>query len=187
MNTAQNKNILIYVALAILVTIGVSVWVHESHKKQRLEQIAIAERKRLDEEQAKQLERDQLAANALAEQQRIRNQFEADDKVLADLGQRWSDAYQLCTQTSRIALSTPMASLQQLKREAIALQLGPCMTNARNELVLSMGKTIEAFLVFMGESKSDTSALFNAAKTQLDSYLDRRRSCKQEVDKLTST
>jgi len=75
------------------------------------------------------------------------------------LYRRWADAERLAFSTARIALATPIASLQALKREAEALEIHECLARAKDALNVLIGKSNEAVLRFAAQEEV-TSMLY---------------------------
>ena len=74
-------------------------------------------------------------------------------KPILDLYRRWADAERLALSTSRVSLAGPAASLQALQREAEAMQVPACLSNARKSLVELVSKSSEAILQFLGKEE----------------------------------
>lgn len=68
---------------------------------------------------------------------------------LISLYRRWIDAERLAGATGRIALSTPVASMQALQREAEATRVAACVVKAKENLVKLIGGSVEAYIQFM--------------------------------------
>ena len=84
-----------------------------------------------------------------------KNPFEAKDKgvdQLNNIESRWEDAYTLASSTSRIALATPVSSLQDIKRDLAQVELSECLSPAREALGAYMDSHINNFLKFMSDS-----------------------------------
>jgi hypothetical protein len=99
----------------------------------------------------------------VAQQQEEFNRAQADaeaksayDRAVAslnDIHARFTDTKRIAGATSRIALSGPVASLQALSREAKALDLPPCLADARESLALAIDQSVEGSLMFMTNEK----------------------------------
>lgn len=68
---------------------------------------------------------------------------------LLELYRRWVDAEVLAASTSRIALSGPVAALQDLKRQAGALGVVPCLAEVKTKLTQLVARSADAYLSFM--------------------------------------
>ena len=78
-----------------------------------------------------------------------KNPFEAKDKgvdQLNNIESRWEDAYTLASSTSRIALATPVSSLQDIKRDLAQVELSECLSPAREALGAYVDSHINNFL-----------------------------------------
>ncbi len=67
--------------------------------------------------------------------------------------EKWDDAIALASNTSRGDLSGPIASLQEIKREAGDLDAPACSENVGESLVTLMESFIEGFLSFMADEE----------------------------------
>jgi hypothetical protein len=76
------------------------------------------------------------------------------NKQLQDITQKWNDAVKIASSTSRIALSQPVAKLQEIRREAEMVKVPGRMTDCYGHLLKHMYLTIESFLSFMQDSGS---------------------------------
>lgn len=65
---------------------------------------------------------------------------------------RWNDALSLAGSTPRVALSGPVAKLQDLKREAEKQRVSGCLVEPTVELVGAMDLIIAGFLDFMANT-----------------------------------
>ena len=83
------------------------------------------------------------------------------DKLML-IANRWDDANKLANSTPRMALASPLASLQSIKQDAQNAELPACMQYAQNDLVQMMDHTITGYIKFMGQ---DTDA---AVSSQFD-------------------
>jgi hypothetical protein len=86
-----------------------------------------------------------------------KNPFEAKDKGVENLNnieKRWEDAYTLASSTARIALPTPIANLQDIKRDLANVELSECLNPARDALNSYMDTQINTFLEFMADKDS---------------------------------
>lgn len=86
-----------------------------------------------------------------------KNPFEPKDKGVENLNnieKRWEDAYTLASSTARIALPTPIANLQDIKRDLANVELSECLNPARDALNSYMDTQINTFLEFMADKDS---------------------------------
>jgi len=75
-------------------------------------------------------------------------------KQLQDITQKWNDAVKIASSTSRIALSQPVAKLQEIRREAEMIEVPGRMKDCYGHLLKHMYLTIESFLSFMQNKES---------------------------------
>lgn len=83
----------------------------------------------------------------------------------------WDDASKLANSTPRNALAPQISVLQDLHRQANALEVPTCLENAKSYLALGMDKTVNAFLDFLGQ-KPDAlvTADFNDANQEFKTF-----------------
>lgn len=63
--------------------------------------------------------------------------------------ERWEDADELAAGTARIALSGPVGTLQEVRREVTALAAPPCSESIKESLAVYMDTQIDSYLSFM--------------------------------------
>lgn len=68
-----------------------------------------------------------------------------------ELVERFQDADKLAGSTARIALSGPIAQLQEIKREASDLDAPNCALEVKERLIRYMENTIDSYLTFMAD------------------------------------
>lgn len=98
-------------------------------------------------------------------------------KELLAIEQKWQDGIQLAGATSRIALSTPVANLQSVKRELAGVQVGKCLQKAKGELDEHMSLMIKAFVQFMSKEESSSNSTIEEGMEKLKSYRASRDLC----------
>lgn len=131
-------------------------------------------------EQAREAERAALERR-LADEKAQKDVLTVSSKAVDALLARWDDAVKLAGTTSRIALPTQVAALQDIRRDASALTVPPCMDPAKVHLVNSMQATIDAFMAFMrndmklGEVFAQEK--FDEARIAFAAFKDSRLSC----------
>lgn len=69
------------------------------------------------------------------------------------LYRRWADGERLALATGRIALSAPVATLQAVQREAEALQVHRCVSDAQRHLVALTSTSVSTLIQFMGKDE----------------------------------
>ena len=177
----QRQNGSVWIILLVLVVLVVGSWQYSAYKSEQKRIAQEAARQRV-EEQRREAERQQLERR-LAEEKRQRDALTSANKALDDLLGRWEDAVKVAGTTGRIALSGPVTTLQNLRRETEQLTVSPCLDQPKSLLVQSMGSTIEGFLTFMrNELKiGDTLAQidFDAAGKHMAAFRAARANCPQ--------
>lgn len=74
-------------------------------------------------------------------------------KPLLAVYRRWVDAERLATSTGRIALAGPVASMQAVQRDAEALSVPACLSDARRALVDLTSQSTTALIEFMRKNE----------------------------------
>jgi hypothetical protein len=178
MRTRQEQGS-VWVILVVLVAVVVGSWQYSEYRaaqKRRVaaEALAQAEQRKRDEER---VELEKRLAQEKQQQDALTEANKALDLVLA----RWSDASKIAGTTGRIALAAPVATLQEVRREAEALSVSPCMDAAKELLVSSMQHTIDGFITFMRNENryGDTLAQpsFEEAAKQFAAFKIARAEC----------
>lgn len=140
------------ILVIIIVVIGGVSW--KSHQKQQAEAVAKA---------AVEKERGEIR------------------KSIADLQgvfEKWEDAEKLASSAPRISLATPVASLQEVKRQTAALNIAPCLEPAKAALVEGMSFRIDAYVSFMQQrSLADDIA---ASVAKFDEFSRLTQACKEK-------
>lgn len=118
-----------------------------------------------------------------------KNPFESKDKgadKLSEIEKRWDDANNLAAATSRIALPTPIANLQNIKNQLDAIEVSECLTPAKKALYEAMDLNIDSFLMFMRNDGNETDYLLKQieSRKKLTQYIDLKEKC---VDEKKST
>ncbi len=91
---------------------------------------------------------------------------EAVAENLNEIAERWDDALDVASSTSRIALSGPVGDLQEIRRETRQQDWPECAQAAQQELVEMMDEMIKGFIAFMGqESESEVQEYFEKAES----------------------
>lgn len=123
-----------------------------------------------------------------------KNPFEAKDKGIEQLNnieKEWDDAVNLASSTARIALPTPVANLQSIKRNSETIEVGECLKPVKKILNHYMGMKINTFLKFMAENESTKEEqILEKAKISktFKEYLVSKSKCTGEINpKLEST
>lgn len=173
----------IFLILLAVVVLMAAAGMYRSHQKEQQQKAAeqaasetqrAAEQKKRDEERAALQER-------LAQEQKQKDELSNSLKAVDSTHERWIDAVKVAQSTSRIALSTPVAALQSIRRETQELTVPPCMDDAKTTLLSSMDLTIEGFFTFM-TNKGDIGSLLagellRKGAEQLTSFAEQRKHC----------
>lgn len=81
----------------------------------------------------------------------------------------WSDAATVARNTGRLALSGPVATLQEIRRRAVALDVPPCVAGAHRALIAGMNATLEGFVAFMAQADAArVNAAFDQARVAFE-------------------
>lgn len=99
---------------------------------------------------AKKAEEEAFLKRQKEEQER--QLLEKATKDLERLHSRWKDASTLASSTARIAMATPVASLQAIRRETVEMVVPACLDSSKEALLLGMDKEIEGYVVFMQDA-----------------------------------
>lgn len=78
-------------------------------------------------------------------------------EAMQSLGQRWADATRLASVSPRASLPGTIATMQQIVRELIGLDLPPCLAGAREIAVRGASTHVDAYLLFMAASKDEAT------------------------------
>ncbi len=180
------KTLIIILALVVA---GVGAAIYQNETRRTAQQQAAqreadqakaneeAQRKANESRAAQEREAMQKAAEAAKSNDILANALKAADEVYV----RWQDAATIASSTSRMALSTSIASLQVVKRDAAALTVPPCLSAGKTELLKGMELTVEGYLEFLANTAKLGSVMalskFEAAKPHFDNYLADRKLC----------
>lgn len=80
------------------------------------------------------------------------------DDEMREVLTKWDDAKKIAASTSRMSLATPLATLQEIKRDTEALTVPACVQKTHDLLGVSMGYTIDGYLSFL---RSDGDEIVN--------------------------
>lgn len=183
----QGGKTLIIILVLVVAGVGAAIYKNETRRtaQQKAAQLEAdqvrakeeAQRRANESRAAQEREAMQKAADAAKSNDILANALKAADDIYV----RWQDAATIASNTSRMALSTPIASLQTVKRDAAALSVPPCLAAGKNELLKGMELTVEGYLEFLANTAKlgNVMALskFEAAKPHFDSYLADRKLC----------
>lgn len=103
-----------------------------------------------------------LNGNSKASKQKYIRQIHA-------ITEKWDDAFNVASSSSRIALSQPVARLQEIKGAAKILKISAEMQDCHQHLLGYMDGTIEGFLSFM--QNSDSKYDFSSAQKEKENWM----------------
>ena len=159
-----------YLLIGILaVIIGAFYFMSESNKAdaERLKQAEIAHQQKLESERAAELDQ-QLGGTAIKEETikkvvdaKLTKNPEVTPQQASELNKiisEWMDAATVAGATSRIALSQPVAKMQEIKRNISSKKYQGCAESTRLLYVDAMTTNIDAYLTFMRGSEHELEA-----------------------------
>lgn len=185
MGRGRERGRVLVVVLAVLVlAIGAAIYKNESRKTAALEAVqraaAAAKQAELQQQQAR-ADAERAALVKAQDEAKTKDALAQAFKAVDDLYVRWQDASTVAGTTSRIALSTPVANMQSIKRDAENLAVPPCLAAGKSEMVKGMQLTIEGYLEFMAntEKQGDMKLYlkFEAAKPHFVNFSADRQLC----------
>lgn len=105
--------------------------------------------------------------------------YAAAVKPMNDQFAKWKDAAAIAGSTPRIAMATPVASLQAINRDTEALVVPACLKISKDLLTAGMSSGNSAYLNFMqqGSSVSFLMGLSDTAFSAYDSALLKQTAC----------
>lgn len=103
---------------------------------------------------------------------RIEADHQAAMASLTAIDERLVDAFKLAAGASRITLTQPIASLQQIRRDASELTLSPCLDEARKNYVSGIAMATDGFINF--QQNHDETEVKNQIEDGIDLIKDFR-------------
>jgi len=91
----------------------------------------------------------QIEAEIKASLEKERADIKISVTDLKAIFEKWGDADKLASSSPRVALAGPVARLQEIKRETGAMNIAPCLKDAKTALVEGMSLRIDAYVSFM--------------------------------------
>ena len=174
----QSGNTLLVIAIVLMVGLGGAIYMNESRKAAATQK---AQREADLKAQQDRAEREREALRKAAEDAKAKDILVTTLKSVDEVMARWNDAAALAGNTSRMALSTPLAALQAVKRDAAALTVPPCLTEGKAAMVKGMELMLEGYLEFMANTAKMGDILarakFEEAKPEFDRYKAARAAC----------
>lgn len=97
-------------------------------------------------------------------------------KPILGVYRRWVDAERLASSTARISLAGPVATMQAVQREAEALSVPACLSDARRALVDLTAQSTTALIEFMRKNElqsmvytlADRGSLVRAFESEIE-------------------
>jgi hypothetical protein len=146
----KKKGGVIMIAALVLLAGGAGAWRLSSKDNSSASQLAAGAPVVVDKAAAKNAEEEAFRKRQADERER-----ELLDKAAKDLERlhgRWKDASALAGSTARIALATPVASLQAIRRETVEMVVPECLDHSKEALLQGMNKEIEGYMTFMQDA-----------------------------------
>lgn len=176
---------------ALAVIVALFYFINESNKedRERIKQTEIAYQQKLEAEKAAELDK-QLGGTAIKKETikqvvdaKLTENPEITPQQALELNKiilEWVDAATVAGSTSRIALSQPVAKMQEIKRNLSAKKYQGCAESTRLLYVDAMTTNVNAYLEFMKgkEYELDAMTLMLDYKKQLELAEREKSSCK---------
>lgn len=90
---------------------------------------------------------------------------------LDNIEDRFNDAFDLASNTSRVSLSVPISELQEVNRDAKNLDVPECAKDTQDALLLYQESVIDGFLAFLSQADdSEVELLFTRANERQTTY-----------------
>lgn len=97
------------------------------------------------------------------------NEVKTASAKMMGITEKYIDAFALASSTSRIALAGSIESMQEIKREANAVEVPQCLEEAKYWQIQAMEADINAFMLFMAQaSDRDVNSAFDLANQYWD-------------------
>lgn len=147
------------ILVVCLLAIGGAKWWHDRSKQQRLDEAAARERnitaqrvaeERKAREELQATERRDYEQRLAAE--RARSEYDRAADAFRAVQTRWAEAHRVAGVTARVALAGPVATLQEVRRDAAALVLPTCLQGAQKKLLEGMQWQLDGYIAFMSDA-----------------------------------
>ncbi|MBN1535229.1 MAG: zinc ribbon domain-containing protein [Anaerolineales bacterium] len=113
------------------------------------------------------------------------------DRAMADLRDiqlRWGDAIDIANSTPRIALSSPVANLQEIRRETQKVEVPHCMEELKTIYIDAMDYYIQGYMEFMQDADSTLAGEYigmgNVAALKVVEMIKEIEACAPNCDNL---
>lgn len=180
-----------YGILAAIAVMAIVFYVMSQSNKadaERLKQAEIAHQQKLESERAAELDK-QLGGTAIKKETiqqvvdaKLTENPEVTPQQASELNKiilEWTDAATIAGATSRIALSQPVAKMQEIKRNISTKKYQGCAESTRLLYVDAMTTNIDAYLTFMRGSEYELEAATKMIdyRKQLELAESEKKSC----------
>jgi hypothetical protein len=174
---------ILLIGVALLVA---GAWKYNESRKDAAAAAALASKRAQEQAEKSRVDAERVAMDRrVAAERQQRDSYTRALQQFDDAAGRWDDAVKVANTTSRIALSGPVAKLQELHRDAEKLTAPPCLDEGKLALVNSMDHTVNGFLIFMRNELKIGDSLarsdFEQAARDMQAYKDQRAACPATV------
>lgn len=183
-------NIKVLIVAVVLIVGGLFYFINESNKAdaERLKQAEVAHQQKLEQEKAAELN-EQYGGSPIKEETinkvvdaKMEKTVEVTPQQAQELNKiilEWMDAATVAGATSRIALSQPVAKLQEIKRNITTMKFQGCVESTRLLYADAMATNIEAYLEFMKGKEYEfmAASLLTDYSKQLEMAENEKKNC----------
>lgn len=128
------------------------------------------------------VEAEKIAFDEKKKKEQEKSDFLKSYDELNGLVIKWNDAVVLANSTSRIALSAPVSSMQEIRRNTDQLSVPSCLELPKNTLIQSMDHMIDGFIFFMEKSEYSSALEVKESLRLKDIFISGAESCKKSID-----
>ncbi len=183
-------NLKVLIVAAVLIVGGLFYFVNQSNKAdiERLKQAEVAHQQKLEKEKAAELN-EQYGGSPIKEETinkivdaKMEKTVEVTPQQAQELNKiilEWADAATVAGATSRIALSQPVAKMQEIKRGISSKKYQGCVESTRLLYMDAMSTNINAYLEFMKgkEYEFQAASLLTDYQKQLEMAEREKKNC----------
>lgn len=183
-------NLKVLIVAAVLIVGGLFYFINQSNKAdvERLKQAEVAHQQKLEKEKAAELN-EQYGGSPIKEETinkivdaKMEKTVEVTPQQAQELNKiilEWADAATVAGATSRIALSQPVAKMQEIKRGISSKKYQGCVESTRLLYMDAMSTNINAYLEFMKgkEYEFQAASLLTDYQKQLEMAESEKKSC----------
>ena len=147
-----------FIAIVVILGAFFFMWKSNNADKERLAQAEITHQQKLELEKTQEISQNMLGEGVDPETVKKAVAVKLDKtndpqpeqaQQLKDLINEWNDAVKVAGATSRIAVSQPVATMQEIKRKLSSAKYGGCIETTRLFYEDAMAKNIDGYLTFM--------------------------------------